>query len=147
MSSGGAHVGSIDAVRYFRAVMNTFSHDAREALTTYDTEVQRTLDWLLEENGNQTSQVVGRDLFQIALVNFDVALIRVIKTTEQFDESALARAIWTNNSDYTTGGNYHIEAVERFSRSIGILKRHTVEPYSDVDVMWCYGVLWIGLWH
>jgi hypothetical protein len=49
MSGGGAHVGSIDAVRYFRAVLNTFAHDAREALISFDTEVARTLDWLLEE--------------------------------------------------------------------------------------------------
>jgi hypothetical protein len=49
MSGGGAHVGSIDAVRYFRAVLHTFAHDAREALISFDTEVARTLDWLLEE--------------------------------------------------------------------------------------------------
>jgi hypothetical protein len=30
-------------------VLNTFAHDAREALTSFDTEVARTLDWLLEE--------------------------------------------------------------------------------------------------
>ncbi len=49
MSSGGAHVGSIDAVRYFRAVLHTFSKEASEALISFDTEVARTLDWLLDE--------------------------------------------------------------------------------------------------
>ncbi len=47
--SSGANVGSIDAVRYFRAVMHTFAKEASEALSTFDTEVARTLDWLLDE--------------------------------------------------------------------------------------------------
>jgi hypothetical protein len=49
MSGGGANVGSIDAIRHFRAVLHTFSQEAREALSSYDVEVQRTLDWLLDE--------------------------------------------------------------------------------------------------
>ncbi len=49
MSSGGANVGSIDAVRFFRAVMHTFAKEATEALSSFDMEVSRTLDWLTDE--------------------------------------------------------------------------------------------------
>lgn len=46
--SGGAHVGSIDAVRDFRAALANFAHEAREALISFDMESRRTLEWLLE---------------------------------------------------------------------------------------------------
>src|SRR5580704_11097339 len=45
--SSGANVGSIDVVREFRVSMNTFLYEARDALATYEMEVQRTLEWLL----------------------------------------------------------------------------------------------------
>ena len=48
MSSGGAHVGSLAAVRDFRAAMVIFLHEAREALGSNSLELRRTLDWLLE---------------------------------------------------------------------------------------------------
>ncbi len=46
--SGGAHVGSIDAVRDFRASLVVFAHEVREALLSFDLESRRTLEWLLE---------------------------------------------------------------------------------------------------
>lgn len=46
--SGGAHVGSIDAVRDFRAALVVFAHEVREALLSFDLESRRTLEWLLE---------------------------------------------------------------------------------------------------
>jgi hypothetical protein len=44
----GAYVGSIGAVRDFRAALVSFAQEAREAIGSYDMEVRRTLDWLLE---------------------------------------------------------------------------------------------------
>ncbi|MBI3838823.1 MAG: hypothetical protein HY288_12940 [Planctomycetia bacterium] len=44
----GAYVGSIRAVRDFRAALVTFAQEAREAIGSYEMEVRRTLDWLLE---------------------------------------------------------------------------------------------------
>lgn len=44
----GAHVGSIAAVREFRAALCTFAHDARDALVAFDTESRRSLEWLFE---------------------------------------------------------------------------------------------------
>ncbi len=46
--SGDANVGSIEAVRDFRAALNTFLHEARDALVTYDMEARRALEWLLD---------------------------------------------------------------------------------------------------
>lgn len=45
--SSGANVQSIDAIRDFRAALNTFTHEAREALDSFGSEVNRSLDWLL----------------------------------------------------------------------------------------------------
>lgn len=45
--SSGANVQSIDAVRDFRAALNTFSHEASEALDSFASEVNRSIDWLL----------------------------------------------------------------------------------------------------
>ena len=42
----GANVGSIDAVRDFRAALATFVHDAREAVLTFELESRRVLEWL-----------------------------------------------------------------------------------------------------
>lgn len=44
----GANVGSIAAVRDFRAALVTFVHDAREAVTAFDLESRRCLEWLAE---------------------------------------------------------------------------------------------------
>jgi hypothetical protein len=44
----GAHVGSIGAVRDFRAALVSFAQEAREAVDSFEMEVRRTLDWLLE---------------------------------------------------------------------------------------------------
>ena len=44
----GAYVGSIGAMRDFRAALVTFAQEAREAIGSYEMEVRRTLDWLLE---------------------------------------------------------------------------------------------------
>lgn len=46
--SGDANVGSIDAVRDFRAALSTFLHESRDALVTYDLEARRALEWLLD---------------------------------------------------------------------------------------------------
>src|SRR5690242_17194733 len=48
MTSGGAHVGSLAAVRDFRAAMVTFLEEAREALGAQEIELRRSLQWLLE---------------------------------------------------------------------------------------------------
>jgi hypothetical protein len=48
MSGDEANVGSIDAVREFRAVMATFMHESHDALTTFDLESRRALEWLTD---------------------------------------------------------------------------------------------------
>lgn len=58
--SGGAHVGSIDAVRDFRAALITFAHEARESLLSFDMESRRTLEWLLETQPKFWQQEVRR---------------------------------------------------------------------------------------
>ena len=45
---GGAYVGSVEAVRDFRAALQTFAQEAREAISAYDLELRRTLEWLLD---------------------------------------------------------------------------------------------------
>ena len=44
----GADVESFDVVRKFCAAVATFADEARDALATYDIELRRTLDWLLD---------------------------------------------------------------------------------------------------
>lgn len=58
--SGGAHVGSIDAVRDFRAALVNFAHEARESMISFDMESRRTLDWLLETQPKFWHQEVRR---------------------------------------------------------------------------------------
>lgn len=58
--SGGAHVGSIDAVRDFRAALITFLHEARESLNSFDMESRRTLEWLQETQPKFWHQEVRR---------------------------------------------------------------------------------------
>jgi hypothetical protein len=58
--SGGAHVGSVDAVRDFRAALVTFAHEAHESLISFDMESRRTLDWLLETQPKFWQQEVRR---------------------------------------------------------------------------------------
>jgi hypothetical protein len=57
-SGGGAHVGSLAAVRDFRAAMVTFLHEAREALGSNAVELRRTLEWLLEAEPARWQQEV-----------------------------------------------------------------------------------------
>ncbi len=47
--SDGAFVGSIDAIRDFRAAVCAFIFEAREAVGAYEAELRRTLDWMLED--------------------------------------------------------------------------------------------------
>jgi hypothetical protein len=56
--SNGAEVGSIDAVRQFRAALVTFAEEAREALGSYEMEVGRALQWLLESQPQYWKQQV-----------------------------------------------------------------------------------------
>jgi hypothetical protein len=42
-----AYVNSFEAVRDFRAALVVFLHEAREAITSHDLEVRRTLEWIL----------------------------------------------------------------------------------------------------
>ena len=58
--SGGAHVGSIDAVRDFRAALVVFAHEAREALLSFDMESRRSLDWLVETQPKFWRQEIRR---------------------------------------------------------------------------------------
>ena len=44
----GAHVQSIDAVREFLAALHTFAHDVRDAIGSFDLEVQSSLEELLQ---------------------------------------------------------------------------------------------------
>ncbi len=46
MSSEFAHVASVDALKDFRADLCTFTERARDGLASVQTEVQRMLDWL-----------------------------------------------------------------------------------------------------
>lgn len=46
--SSGANVNSIEAVRDFRAALHTFDQEAHEALVSFDTEVRRSIEWLLQ---------------------------------------------------------------------------------------------------
>ncbi len=46
--STGAHVTSIDTIREFRASLNTFLFEAREALISHDMEVSRALEYMLQ---------------------------------------------------------------------------------------------------
>jgi hypothetical protein len=56
--SQSAYVGSLEAVRDFRAAMCTFLAEVREAMVSYDLEVRRTLDWLLEAQPKRWHQEV-----------------------------------------------------------------------------------------
>lgn len=56
----GAQVGSLAAVRDFRAVMATFAHDTRDALNTFDLEARRSLQWLVETVPSEWRQEVRR---------------------------------------------------------------------------------------
>jgi hypothetical protein len=54
--SGGAYVGSFEAVRDFRAALVVFLHEVREALTSHDLEVRRTLEWVFESEPQRWRQ-------------------------------------------------------------------------------------------
>ncbi len=56
--SDGAHVGSLEAVRDFRAALHTFLDEVRDAMCSYDLEVRRTLEWLLEAEPRRWQQQV-----------------------------------------------------------------------------------------
>lgn len=70
----GAHVGSIDAVRDFRAALRTFLEEARDALDSFDMELNRTLEWLLEYQPQYWKQEVRRS--QEAVVEARIELNR-----------------------------------------------------------------------
>jgi hypothetical protein len=56
--SDGAHVGSFEAVRDFRAALHTFLEEVRDAMCSYDLEVRRSLEWLLEAQPRRWQQQV-----------------------------------------------------------------------------------------
>jgi hypothetical protein len=58
--NGGARVSSIDAVREFRAALVAFAHEAREALSSHELELRRSLQWLLEEQPQHWQQEIRR---------------------------------------------------------------------------------------
>lgn len=49
MAQQGARVGSVDAIRQFRAALIKFAESGNVALTSADTDVERTLSWLERE--------------------------------------------------------------------------------------------------
>jgi hypothetical protein len=71
--TSGAHVGSLAAVRDFRAAMLVFLHDAREALGSQEMELRRTLEWLLEAEPARWQQEVrhSQDLVTEAKIELE----------------------------------------------------------------------------
>ncbi len=56
--SGPVYVGSFEAVRDFRAALVVFLHEAREALSSHDMEIRRSLEWLFEVEPKRWQQIV-----------------------------------------------------------------------------------------
>jgi hypothetical protein len=74
--SEGAYVGSFEAVRDFRAALHTFLQEVREAMCSYDLEVRRTLDWLLEAQPKRWQQEVRNCDETIAKAKIDLERCR-----------------------------------------------------------------------
>jgi hypothetical protein len=70
----GAYVGSIDAVRDFRAALHTFLQEVRESMCSYDLEMRRTLEWLLEAQPKRWQQEARRS--EDAIVQAKIELER-----------------------------------------------------------------------
>ncbi|HTU27087.1 MAG TPA: hypothetical protein VMF30_16895 [Pirellulales bacterium] len=71
--SGGAHVGSFDAVRDFRAAVATFADEARDALAIYDMELRRTLDWLLVDQPGFWKQEIIKSEEAVRVARIELA--------------------------------------------------------------------------
>jgi hypothetical protein len=75
----GAYVGSFEAVRDFRAALHTFLQEVREAMCSYDLEVRRTLDWLLEAQPKRWQQEVRNCDETVAKAKIDLERCRISK--------------------------------------------------------------------
>ncbi len=75
----GANVNSFEALRDFRAAVATFAAEARDALATYDMELGRTLDWLLEIQPEEWKLEIRRSEDAIQQAKIDLARCRIQK--------------------------------------------------------------------
>ena len=82
---------------------------------------------LLKQHCDHSSQIADRKLFKIMSVELDRASIRIVKATEQLEQRALARAVWTNDRDDLSLRNRHREIVERLSAGVRITERYAFE--------------------
>src|SRR4030081_3829008 len=86
--------------RFYRRLDLTHSWLAFEiAVCNIVADSDVVVERLLEEYRYQTPQLLGGNLPKINAVDLDTATLRVIKTAQQLYQSALACAIWPNNSD------------------------------------------------
>jgi hypothetical protein len=123
--SQGAYVGSIDAVRDFRAALHTFLAEIREAITSQDLEVRRTLEWILEAEPKRWQQELRRAEDAITQTKIELERCRVSKlpgggTPSCIEEKkALDRA--RQRRDYVAD---KIDAVRKWG---GVLSHETAE--------------------
>jgi hypothetical protein len=75
----GANVDSFEALREFRAAVATFAGEARDALSTYDVELRRTLDWILEIQPEEWKLEIRRSEDAIQQAKIDLARCRIQK--------------------------------------------------------------------
>jgi hypothetical protein len=125
--SQGAYVGSIDAVRDFRAALHTFLAEIREAITSQDLEVRRTLEWILEAEPKRWQQELRRAEDAITQTKIELERCRVSKlpgggTPSCIEEKkALDRA--RQRRDYVAD---KIDAVRKWGGVLG----HEIAEYS-----------------